>query len=101
MQISAERSERKLGVKVVIFDPAYMSKEFIHKLGFGFLGHADEIEGSHMLYKYPDLIDISKSHENVVSKKDLGHPDLRDMRDPLICVMSSEERKIKGILKAL
>lgn len=99
MQISAERAERKLGVKTVIFDPAYMSKEIVDKLGFGPLGHAEEIEGSHMLYKYPNLVDVNKSHENVRTEKDLYHPDPRDMRDTLIFIPpKKEERKIAGTL---
>jgi len=46
MQIAAGRAQGKLGVKVVIFDPAYMQKEIANKLGFGAIGHAEESEGS-------------------------------------------------------
>ena len=58
MQIVAERAQRRLGVKVVIFDPAYMSKTISEKLDFGPVGHAEEIETSHMLYKYPQLVEL-------------------------------------------
>jgi creatinine amidohydrolase len=56
MQIAAERAKRELGIKVVIFDPAYMSKEFTGDMDWGEVGHAEEIEGSHMWYCYPDLV---------------------------------------------
>jgi len=50
MQIAAERVQKEYGVKIVIFDPAYMSREVSDKLGFGPVGHAEEIETSHILF---------------------------------------------------
>lgn len=64
MQISAERAQRILGVKVVIFDPAYMSKDIVRELGFGPLGHSEEIETSHMLYKRPQDVNLHKAVDN-------------------------------------
>lgn len=86
IRISAERAQRLLGVKVVIFDPAYMSKEILDKLGFGKIGHAEEIEGSHILYKFPNLVDIKAGKYYIPEEKDLYHEDLRDSRDTL-CYM--------------
>jgi len=99
MQIAAERAQRKLGVKVVIFDPAYMSKEIVDKLGFGPVGHAEEIEGSQMLYKYPHLVDISKVKDYVPEETELYYIDPRDHRDSLCYVPGVEEttRKIAEI----
>jgi creatinine amidohydrolase/Fe(II)-dependent formamide hydrolase-like protein len=35
----------------------------------GGLGHADEIETSFMLYKHPELVDMTKAGKNVAPKK--------------------------------
>jgi len=99
MQIAAERAQRELKVKVVIFDPAYMSKEIADKLGFGPVGHAEEIEISHMLYKYPQLIDLSKAKDYVPKEKPLYHVDPRDPRDTL-CYVPSTEEDMKSLIEA-
>ncbi|MBE0618314.1 MAG: creatininase family protein, partial [Proteobacteria bacterium] len=56
LQIAGERAKRELGARVAIFDPAYMSREFVSNLGWGEVGHAEEIEGSHMWFCYPQLV---------------------------------------------
>lgn len=98
MQIAAERAQRKLKVKVVIFDPAYMSKEVADELGFGPVGHAEEIEISHMLYKYPQLINLSKAKDYVPKEKPLYHIDPRDPRDTL-CYVPSTEEDMKSLIE--
>lgn len=60
LQLMAEKAQRELGVRVVVFDPAYMSREIADELGFGPLGHADEIETSHMLYRHPELVRMER-----------------------------------------
>ena len=60
IQISAEKAQRELGVKVAIYDPAYMSKEISDGIGFGEVGHAEEIETSHMLHIMPHLVRMEK-----------------------------------------
>jgi creatinine amidohydrolase len=55
LQIAGESLKRELGVKIIIFDPAYMSKEIVAGLGWGDVGHAEEIESSQMMYCYPDI----------------------------------------------
>ncbi len=86
MQIAAERAQRELGVKVVLFDPAYMSKEIAGELHFGPIGHADEIEISHMVYRYPHLIDLDRARDNPLVAKELHHVDPREKKDTLCYV---------------
>ena len=64
MQIAGERAKRELGVKIVIFDPAYMSKSIVKEMGWGTVGHAEEIEGSHMWYRYPELVKMDRAIDN-------------------------------------
>jgi creatinine amidohydrolase len=91
IQIAAERAQRELKVKVAIFDPAYMSKEIVEKLGFGPIGHAEEIEVSHMLYRHPDLVRIRAANDNPHQERSLYHIDPRDSRDTLCYVPATRE----------
>jgi creatinine amidohydrolase len=91
MQLAAERAQRELGVKVCIFDPAYMSKEIVDKLGFGSVGHAEEIETSHMLFLLPKLVEMEKAKDFEPVEKDLYHVDPRIRRDTLNYVPSTVE----------
>ncbi|NIQ06810.1 MAG: creatininase family protein [Candidatus Korarchaeota archaeon] len=91
IQIAVEKAQRTLDVKVVIFDPGYMSKEIVDELGFGPLGHADETETSHMLHKYPALVDLDKAKDFEAEEETLYHPDPRDPRDTLCYVPSTKE----------
>lgn len=89
MQIAAERAQRELGVKVVIFDPAYMSKDFVESVGYGPVGHAEEIESSHMLYKMPELVHMEKAVDNPVVPQDLYSVDPAYANDTLCYVPST------------
>jgi len=91
LQIAAERAQRELGVKVVLFDPAYMSREIADELGFGPVGHADEIETSQMLYKYPGLVQLEKAKDHVPPARPLYHVDPRERGDTLCYIPSREE----------
>jgi len=91
LQIVAERAKRKLGVKIVIFDPAYMSKEFKSDLGWGEVGHAEEIEGSHMWYCYPDLVKMERAKDNPHNHNTIYHVDPKYKGDTLCYVPSSPE----------
>ena len=91
MQIAAERMQRTLGVKVVLFDPAYMSKEVGAKLDFGFIGHAEEIEISHMCHCHPDLIHLDEANDNPHAETPLYHLDPQDPRDTLCYVPATRE----------
>ncbi len=89
MQIAAERAQRLLGIKVVIFDPAYMSKEVVGPLGFGAVGHSEEIESSHMLYKHPELVHLEQAQDNPITATPLYSVDPRFTGDTLCYVPST------------
>ena len=89
MQIAAERAKRELGVMVIIFDPAYMSKEFTAGIEWGEVGHAEEIEGSHMWYCYPDLVKMDRAQDNPHQHDPIYHVDPRYAGDTLCYVPSS------------
>lgn len=91
MQIAAERVQRTLGVRVVLFDPAYMSKEIVAELGFGPIGHGEEIEISHMCHCHPDLIHLEKSHDHPHEQAPLYHLDPQDPRDTLCYVPATRD----------
>lgn len=95
LQIVAERAKRELRVKVVIFDPAYMSKEFDNQFGWGELGHAEEIESSHMWYCYPDLVKMDRAQDNPHHHRRIYHVDPKYAGDTLSYVpSSSSEMKV-------
>ena len=91
MQIAAERMQRDLGISVKIFDPAYMSKEIVNKLGFGAVGHAEEIETSHMMYRYPDLVHLELAKDNPMAVNNLYSVDPACVHDTLCYVPSTYE----------
>lgn len=91
MQLAAEKAQRELGVEIKIFDPAYMSKDIIEELGFGPVGHAEEIETSHMLYRYENLVQINKAKDNPIKPSDLYSVDPSFAHDTLCYVPSSLE----------
>lgn len=87
MQILGERAQNKLDVTVKIFDPAYMSKDFVKVFdNMGPVGHAEEIESSHMLYMHPELVDISKAVDNPVKETELYSVDPMFPNDTLCYV---------------
>lgn len=90
MQITAERAQRQLGVKVVLFDPAYMSKDIVAKLGYGPVGHSEEIETSQILYKLPNLVHMEKAVDNPVVPQELYSVDPCFTKDTLCYVPSTE-----------
>lgn len=89
MQIAAERAQRALGAKIKIFDPAYMSKDIVDELSFGPVGHAEEIETSHMLYKHPEFVDLDKAVDNPINSKELYSVDPSYSSDTLCYVPST------------
>ena len=98
MQIAAERAKRKLGVKVVIFDPAYMSKEIVESLGWGEIGHAEEIEGSHMWYCCPELVKMDRAKDNPHQDHALLRIDPRSAGDTL-CYVPSSRAEQEAVVK--
>mgnify|MGYP001817510861 FL=1 len=99
LQMAGERIKRQLKVKAVIFDPAYMSKDFDSGLDWGPVGHAEEIEGSHMWHCYPDLVKMACARDNPHALQSLYHIDPRHPGDTLCYVPSSrvEMEKIAKI----
>ena len=91
MQIAAERAKRLLGVQVVVFDPAYASKDIVDELGFGPLGHAEEIESSHMWYLFPELYHAERARDYVPGPTPLYNVDPRYPGDTLCYVPSTPE----------
>lgn len=89
MQITAERAQRELGVTVKIFDPAYMSKDIVKELGFGPVGHAEEVETSQMLYRYEELTHMDRAVDNPIHPVDLYSVDPRYPHDTLCYVPST------------
>lgn len=92
MQITAEKAQSELGVRVVIFDPAYMSREIASDLGFGPIGHAEEAEISQMLYIHPELVRLDQavdSSGDVMHRRGLYDIDPRSTRDTLCYVPST------------
>jgi creatinine amidohydrolase len=93
LQIVGERAKRELGVKVVIFDPAYMSKTFTGNMEWGEVGHAEEIEGSHMWYCYPEIVkmDLAVDNPHRHHHHTLYHVDPKYGGDTLCYIPSSPE----------
>jgi creatinine amidohydrolase len=91
MQIAAERVQRTFSVKVALFDPAYMSKEITGKLGFGSIGHGEEIEISHMCHIHPELIRLEAATDNPHDETHLYHLDPQDPRDTLCYVPTTRK----------
>jgi len=89
MQISAERAQRTLGVRVKLFDPAYMSKGLQKELNYGPVGHAEEIETSHMLYCNPGLVHLENARDNPIQHTELYSVDPAFEGDTLCYVPST------------
>ena len=96
MQIAAERAQRELGVTVKIFDPAYMSKDIVGELGFGPVGHAEEVETSHMMYRFPEMVHLEKAKDNPIKETPLYSVDPCYVHDTLCYVPSSYEHAKKN-----
>ena len=95
MQIAAEKAQRELDVQVKIFDPAFMSKDIVKSLGFGPVGHAEEIETSHMLYRYPELVQLEKARDNPIQEEALYSVDPLYIHDTLCYVPSTYAAALK------
>ena len=89
LQIAGERTKREIGVKVAIFDPAFMSKEFTQRFGWGEVGHADEIESSHMWYCYPELVKMDRAKDNPHKHRKFYRVDPKYRGDTLCYVPNS------------
>ena len=100
LQIVGEKVKRDLGVTVIIFDPAYMSKTVIGSLGWGKVGHAEEIESSHMWHCYPELVKMERAKDNPHLENPIYHVDPRFPGDTLCYIPSSPDEMKKSALNA-
>ncbi|MEW6244828.1 MAG: creatininase family protein [Bacillota bacterium] len=97
MQIAAERAKRQLHIKVYLADPGFLSKEFARNQGLELIGHADEIESSHMLYLWPGMVDMSRARDFVPQRKEYLHVDPRVGNDVLCYVPSCPEEMRQSV----
>jgi creatinine amidohydrolase len=100
LQIVGERAKRELGVKVALFDPAFMSKSITTELGWGEVGHAEEIESSHLWYYYPELVKMERARDNPHSPDSFYQVDPRYDGDTLSYVPSSPEQMESSVKTA-
>ncbi len=98
MQLAAQQAQSDLDVTVVIFDPAYMAKEFAASLGFGMIGHADELETSQLLHLLPDLVDLTCAVDSPEHARPLYHVDPRTGQDTL-CYVPSTMAQMRQIVE--
>jgi len=96
MQVAAEKAQRELKVTVKIFDPAYMSKDIVGELGFGAVGHAEEVETSHMMCQYPELVHLELAKDNPIVPQALYSVDPSYPHDTLCYVPSTFEHAKKN-----
>jgi creatinine amidohydrolase len=99
LQIAAEQAQRELGVRVVIFDPAYMQKEIVAELGFGRVGHAEEIETSQLMHLLPDLVHLERAVDSEPHQRPLYEVDPIFTGDTL-CYVPSTLAQMEQIARA-
>lgn len=87
IQLAASRAKEDFSVEVYIFDPAYASKE----LKLGELGHAEEMETSHMMVLRPELVRKDKIVDSSSKESFLYHVDPASTKDTL-CYIPSRRR---------
>ncbi len=96
LQLAAQRAQSQLEVAVAIFDPAYMQKEIASELGFGPLGHAEELETSQMMHLFPTMIDLQQAVDSKEHQRKLYHVDPRIALDTL-CYVPSTLKQMEAI----
>ncbi len=100
MQICAQKVQSEFGVTVKIFDPAFMSKDIVRKLGFGAVGHAEEVETSHMMARYPEMVHLEKAVDNPIEDTPLYSVDPCYVHDTLCYVPSTIEHAMVAAKKS-
>ncbi|PSL36203.1 creatinine amidohydrolase [Planomicrobium soli] len=76
LKIAMTRLRNKTGAFIAIVDAFYFNAEAgkrLRKSAPGGIGHAEELEASHMFYLYPELCDPAKTATNIADK----HPFLQ------------------------
>jgi creatinine amidohydrolase len=72
LQIAASRIRNETGAYVTIADPFYIGDTVSRKIREsppGGIGHAEELETSHMMHIFPELVDIRKAVKNLPPRK--------------------------------
>ena len=72
LQIAATRICNETGAYVTIADPFFLADTVSRKIKEsppGGIGHAEELETSHMLHIFPELVNLRKAVKNLSSKK--------------------------------
>ncbi|HLC06113.1 MAG TPA: creatininase family protein [Anaerolineales bacterium] len=92
IQLAAQRAQDELKVQVAIYDPGYMEKEIADELGFGPLGHAEELETSQLLYLFPEMVDLTQAVDSPSHARTLYQVDPRYPGDTLCYVPSTLEQ---------
>ena len=71
IQLACQKFQEKYDVNIKLFDPAYMSKDFDFGPEFGPIGHAEEIETSHMMYLHENLVNLDLAKDNPIADRKL------------------------------
>jgi creatinine amidohydrolase len=100
MQIAGERAKRQLKVDVIIADPAYLSKEFVRNENIGMVGHADEIETSHMLHIQGGMVRMEFARDFNQPRPGYKQVDPRSENDTLCYVPSSMQEMQESVQAA-
>jgi len=93
IQITSERAQRELKISVFIFDPLYMSLDLRKRVDFGPFGHGDDMETSHLMYKFPELVRIEEAKDYVPER--VVYADPIEPKDTLCYIPSTEERMME------
>lgn len=83
LEIAASRIRNETGAYVCIADPFFIGETTARRIKQspeGGIGHAEELETSHMLYIFPELMDMRKAVKNLPKKKKFH------MMDPYLMV---------------
>ena len=72
LEIACSRVRNETGAYVTIVDPFYLADSAaraIKESPAGGIGHAEELETSHMMHLFPELVNIQKAVKNLPKKK--------------------------------
>jgi len=72
LEIACSRIRNETGAYVTIADPFFLAETTAREIREsppGGIGHAEELETSHMMHIFPELVDIKKAVKNLPKKK--------------------------------
>lgn len=94
IQIACQKIQEDLDVDIVLFDPAYMSKD-LDIPEFGPIGHAEEIETSHMMYIKEELVNLDEAVDNPVGDTPYYSVDPSYPHDTLCYIPTPYKKAVK------